>query len=367
MSSFSRVGAVARIELARLLRSRIAFTILLVVPLAQVLLFGLAIRPEATTISVAIAAPSPASAKIIADRLGKQSGLQIVPRDLSSGEAAAAVRAGDALIGIEVPVTRSFANPTAPLVPLRVIVDASHAGLTETAIARIETVYWHELAARADAADGGPGFVVERLYNPQARADWTFLPALIGVTVMIGMIMLGTLSLAREREGGTWEALLVLPIRPIEALAGKLLPYVVIGTVQGIAVLSIAAVGFGLPLKGSVVALIALLPLFAAAHLVLGFAIAARARTQLEALQGAVAFYLPAMLLSGFLYPFATLPAWAQWLGSIFPLTHFIRAARGATVRGDGMVAVAQHAGPIAVFLFVALGVALLAQARRLD
>jgi ABC-2 type transport system permease protein len=367
MSAVRRIRAVATIELVRLLRSRMAFALLLIVPLAQVLLFGFAIRPDAATITIAIAAPSSASAKAVSDRLAKQPGFAIVAGNLGPGEAAAAVREGRALIGIEVPVTRSFANLRAPLVPLRVVVDASNAGLTATATARLETEYWHEIAARADAVDIGPRLVVERLYNPQSRPDWTFLPALIGVTVMIGMIMLGTLSLAREREGGTWEALLVLPIRPVEALAGKLLPHVVIGTLQGLTVLAIAAQGFDLPLRGSIAGLIVLLPLFAAAHLVLGFAMAARARTQLEALQGAIAFYLPAMLLSGFLYPFATLPHWAQRLGSIFPLTHFIRAAQGATIRGDDLLTVAGHAGPIALFLLAVLGVALLLQVRRLD
>jgi ABC-2 type transport system permease protein len=185
--------------------------------------------------------------------------------------------------------------------------------------------------------------------------------------VMIGMIMLGSLSLAREREGGTWEALLALPLRPVEALVGKLLPYAVIGTLQGILVLGIGIAAFDLPTRGNVVALIALLPLFTLAHLTLGYAIAARAATQLAALQGAVAFYLPAMLLSGFLYPFATLPRWAQVLGDVFPLTHFIRAARGALLRDDNAVVVLTHAWPIAAFLLVTGGAAWALQARRLD
>ena len=124
---------------------------------------------------------------------------------------------------------------------------------------------------------------------------------------------------------------------------------------------------FGLPVRGNAVALAAILPLFAAAHLVLGYAIAARARSQLAALQGAVAFYLPAMLLSGFLYPFATLPGWAQAIGNLFPLTHFIRAATGVMLRGEGWADVLVQALPIAVFTVIAAAIATLCQARSLD
>lgn len=367
MTGWHRIGAVAWIEIIRLTRSWIALTLLLLVPAAQVLLFGYAIRPSGELTGVAIAAEARADADTVARSLGRQAGLRVTTSALKPGGAAAAVRRGDALIGIELAEQPSFANPTAKIRPVRIIVDASNAALVATAVPAIEAAYWHGLADRADVVDTGPGYMIERLYNPDARADWTFLPALIGVTVMIGMIMLGTLSLAREREGGTWEALLALPIEPIEALIGKLLPYVVIGTVQGILVFVAGVWLFGLPVRGAAGALLALLPVFAAAHLVLGYAISARATTQLAALQGAVAFYLPAMLLSGFLYPFETLPGWARAIGNLFPLTHFIRAARGALLRGDNAAQVLGHGVPIVAFLAIALMAALALQTRRLD
>jgi ABC-2 type transport system permease protein len=367
MSGARRIGAVAWLELLRLFRSRIAITLLLVVPALQVLLFGYAIRPTGGAITVAIAASAPADAAAVARSLDSTPRLRIVRRGGVPGSADAAVHAQKALIAIEVPDRASFANPTAGLQPVRIVVDSSNATLTAGAVPAIEAAYWRALAERGDIADTGPGYRIEQLYNPDARADWTFLPALIGVTMMISMIMLGTLSLAREREAGTWEALLSLPIGNAEILLGKLAPYVVIGSVQGMLVLALGIGLFGLPARGDVVALILLLPLFAAAHLALGLAIAARAATQLAALQGAVAFYLPAMLLSGFLYPFETLPLWAQAVGQVFPLTHFIRAARGVLLRGDGGDVVTLEAWPIAAFLVIALAVALLAQRRRLS
>ncbi len=367
MSAVRRIVAVARVECLRLLRSRMTFTLLLLVPALQVLLFGYAIRPTAASVSVAIAAPSADYGRSVAGELARDDDLRIVARDLKPGQAEAMVRAGRALIGVEIPESRGFGEVHFVQKPLRVVVDAANASLTAAAVPRIEKAYWREIVVRADVEGNGPGLTIERLYNPASRADWTFLPSLIGVTVMIGMIMLGSLSLAREREGGTWEALAAMPLRAAEVLLGKLLPYAVLGTAQGILVLAIGIALFDLPMRGSVGALLLLLPLFAAAHLVLGYAISARATTQLAALQGAVAFYLPAMLLSGFLYPFETLPRWAQALGSCFPLTHFITAAQGATLRGADARQVLISGAPILVFLAAATALALFADARRLD
>lgn len=367
MIALRRIAAVARVELLRLMRSRTTFTLLVLVPALQVLLFGYAIRPTAASVSVAVGAPTPAIAADAIRALHRLPGLTVIPGPSSADSAEQAVRAGRALIGIEVPALRSFANPTQVQHPLRIVVDGTNAALTKAAVARIEAGYWRGLAERAEAADSGPGILVEQLYNPEGRADWTFLPSLIGVTVMIAMVMLGSLSLARDRESGSWEGLLGLPIEPAETFLGKLLPYAAIGTVQGLLVLAAGVRLFDLPARGSVAALILLLPLFATTHVALGYAISVRARTQLAALQGAVAFYLPAMLLSGFLYPFETLPSWARWIGNAFPLTHFIRAARAALLRGAGAAEVLAHGWPMILFLLAATTAALLAQARRLD
>jgi ABC-2 type transport system permease protein len=362
--NWARIGAVARLEMLRLIRSRLALMLLLFVPVLQVILFGYAIRPEGATVTIVIAAPTPESAQSIIREIAKQPGFRLQTLVLPPGGAAAAVKEGRAIIGIEIPELPSFADPFAPRVPARIVVDGTNPTLSNAAAARLEARYWQALAERADA--GGPGLRIERLFNPDARADWTFLPALAGVTVMIAMIMLGSLSVAREREGGTWETLSSLPLSAPEILIGKILPSTLFGTVQGLFVLGIGVLLFDLPMRGSLIALIALLPFFAAAHLAIGYAISVRATTQLAALQSAVAFYLPAMLLSGFLYPFDTLPRWAQIIGSAFPLTHFIRASHGAVLRGDGTAVVLSHGGPIIVALLIAFGIARAAQSQSM-
>ena len=363
----SVVVAIARLELARLLRARTSFTLLLLVPALQVILFGTAIRPQPAQITVAIAAPAPQSAAAVAERLRADPRIGVTQIGLAPGKAEAAVRNGDAMIGIEVPETASFANPFPPRVPVRIVVDTADGVSTDMAASRLVAIYWQDVVRRNGDGPPVPDIEIRRLNNPQVRADWTFLPALVGVTVMISMIMLGCLSLAREREAGTWETLLSLPVGRGQLLLGKLLPYAALGTVQGVLVLSAGVMLFGMPTRGPVWALIALLPIFASAHFLMGYVISARARTQIEALQGSVAFYLPAMLLSGFLYPFDALPRWAQTIGNVFPLTHFIRASRDVLLRGRGIDSLLRHGLPITVFLIVAAVAGLHLQARKLD
>jgi len=354
-----RTLAIARVELIRLLRARVALTMLLLVPAMQVVLFGYAIRPGPATVTVAISGPS----RVLVDRgaavLGAEPGVAIGRTSATPGDAEQAVRNGDAAIGIDLP------SPFAAQGAVRVFVDATEPALVDGATQAVRAAYWRAEAEQADATAMPPEIV--RLFNPEARADWSFLPALVGVTVMIAMVMLGALSVARERETGTWESGHALPLGPGVRLVGRTLPYAVIGSIQGILVLAAGHALFDLPVGRGWTAICLLLPWFAAAHVVLGQAIAARAAGQLEALQGVIAFYLPAMLLSGFLYPFASLPHWARAIGSVFPLTHFIRAARGAVLRRESWAIVLAHGVPILGFLVLAGMVALIGAKRKLD
>ncbi len=353
--------AIARVELLRLLRSRMTFTLLMLVPALQLVLFGYAIAPSSRLVTVAVAAPSLGEADNFVSQLSREPHVSIVAQSGHPGTAEALALSGMALVGVELPVRRSADNPDVPVLPIRVTIDASDAPMAETAILRIEAIYWRQ---RAEAARDGerPALHIKKLHNPDLRDNWTFLPALSGVTMMIAMLLLGCLSIAREREGGTWETFLTLPIHPLAAVFGRLLPGTVIGTVQGISVILIGHWLFDLPLHGNVMALFfVMVPLFAAAHLALGQAISARAASQLAALQGAVALYLPAMLLSGFIYSLDAMPHWAQHLGALFPLTHFIRAARGVLLRGDGALAILASSWPVALALITAIGLTLLA------
>lgn len=342
-----QILALTALETGRLLRSRVAFSLLLLVPALQVVLFGYAVNPTGGRVTVAVAGLATAPLPRIVRAVEATPSLTLIGPPGPPGAAEEAVRRGAARIGIEA------APPDAPNA-LVVFVDAGNPALTANAVARIEGAYWKSVGEIAGLDKRAKGVAWRFVGAPESRSDWAFLSGLVGVTVMISMIMLGALSIAREREGGQWETLRTLPIGPLGLMIGKLAPYAAIGAGQGLLVLVAGRLLFGLPLPGAVLALVALLPVYAFANLAIGFAIAARAENQLVALQGGVAAYLPAMLLSGFLYPRETMPHWARLLSEIFPLTHMIAASRGVILQGWSASAVFAEAAPIALIAALA-------------
>jgi len=179
-----------------------------------------------------------------------------------------------------------------------------------------------------------PAVNVEWLLQSRGRTAWTIVPGLAGVVVMISMLMLGALTLVRERERGSWETLLATPVEAIDALVGKLSPYVInrYGSSCRCNLCRQAAFRFAGKRRSS--RLLAAMPLYSAAHLILGFSVSALAENQLQAVEGAVFFYLPSMLLSGFMFPVPGMPVWARIIGEALPLTHIVRATRGVLLKG---------------------------------
>jgi ABC-2 type transport system permease protein len=267
-----------------------------------------------------------------------------------------AVRAGQAQVGVD---WLASGQP-------RLIADASDPAATRPATLalaiELQRVRAQTLAPMLDTS--APP--IEWLHNPDARTSWSLTPALIGVVVMISTLLLGALTLVREREQGTWEALLATSIDGTDALLGKLGPYVIAGLAQALIVAGVAHAAYGVPFSGSLAALTCAAVLFAATHLLVGFALSAVAATQLQAIQSAVFFYLPAMLLSGFMFPFQGMPRWAQLLGECLPLTHFVRIARGVMLRGEQLEQVMPELWPIAAFGALAGALALAAYRRHL-
>jgi ABC-2 type transport system permease protein len=205
------------------------------------------------------------------------------------------------------------------------------------------------------------------LYNPEGKSSWAIAPGLAGVVVMISMLMLGALTLVREREQGSWESLLATPVDALDALVGKLSPYLLLGVAQAAIVILVAHALLEVPVRGAIAALLVSTLLLAAAHLVLGFALSALAESQMQAIQGAVFFYLPSILLSGFMFPFLSMPRWAQLVGEALPLTHFVRAARGVLLRGESATFVWQEMRYLIPFIFMAGAAAVVCYRRRLN
>ena len=361
----ARMLAVARVEILHLILDRTTISLILLVPAIQIVLFGYAVNLDPRHVPIAVAGDHGDRANQVSRVIGETGYFMIVADGLKPGAAERMVAQGKALVGIEVP-HQEHSDRGAVLEEPKVVVDATDPAAVRPALAALENAYWRH-AAQLYAIGPVASARVEWLYNPDGRTAWTIVPGLAGVVVMISMLMLGALTLVRERERGSWETLLATPVDAFDALIGKLSPYVIIGTVQATVVIGVAGLLFNLPATGDLWALLIAVPLYSAAHLILGFAFSALAESQLQSIQGAVFFYLPSMLLSGFMFPFLGMPAWARSIGEMLPLTHFVRATRGVLLKGEGVSLVAREMAPVAMFTLVAAALALAAYRRRID
>jgi ABC-2 type transport system permease protein len=351
-----RWRAVARVEILHLIKDRPTLAIVVAVPALQILLFGYAVRFEPRDVPIAIAREQAEPQGLLIRAITETGLFRVVADGLRPGAAAGLVARHRAAIGIEFPPS----DPEAGSGLIRVVIDGTDPETVRPAILALEATLLRE--AQTPRLPLG----VDWLYNAQGRSTWAIAPALSGVIVMITMLLLGALTLARERERGTWEGLLATPVTGLDALIGKLSPYLVLGTAQAAVVILVAHALFALPMRGSFGTFLWAAALLALAHLALGFALSARAETQVQAIQGAVVFYLPSMLLSGFIFPFTGMPRWAQLIGEALPLTHFVRAARGLLLRSDDSWLVAHEMWPVAAFAVAAAVVAIHAYRRRL-
>jgi ABC-2 type transport system permease protein len=362
-----RIFAIGRIETLFICGDRATLGLILVVPALQIVLFGYAVNFNPRDVPIAIARAAAERQSALSDAIDETGYFRVVADRLADGAAEQQVRSRRALIGVELgdPAAGDDAWSSAASSP-RLIVDASEPSAVRPAVLALQSA-WLRRALPATGFDFVPAVRIDWLYNPDGRTAWSLVPGLAGVVVMISALLLGALTLVRERERGTWEALLVTPVRPVEALLGKLAPYVLLGVLQAGVVVALGHALFDVPVRGSVTLLLAASGLFAAAHLTLGFALSALAQTQVQAVQAAVLFYLPSMVLSGFMFPFEGMPRWARALGEALPLTHFVRVARGVLLRGAGNAEIVAELTPVLLFLVAATAVALAAYRRRLD
>ncbi|MGB6063472.1 MAG: ABC transporter permease [Desulfomonilaceae bacterium] len=215
--------------------------------------------------------------------------------------------------------------------------------------------------------DGPIDLRVHALYNPEVITQYNIVPGLIGVVLTMTMVMITALAITRERESGTMENLLSMPTRPLEVLIGKIIPYILVGYIQVALILLAAYFLFQVPMVGSVVLLLVLMILFIMANLAIGITYSTIAENQRQAIQMAFFFFLPNILLSGFAFSFRGMPGWAQTIGELLPLTHFLRIVRGILLKGNGLADVAPEIWPIALFTVVALAIGVKRYRRTLD
>jgi ABC-2 type transport system permease protein len=373
--SWSRWMGIIVKEFIQLRRDRLTFGMVVGIPILQLILFGFAINadPKQLPTAVLVADHSP-YARTVVQGLRNSGYFRIDHEAANETEADAMLARGEVQFVVTVPAQfgRALARGEKPV--LLVEADATDPSATGNAIAALQGAVraslTHDLVgplARLNE-DADPVDVrVHRRYNPEGVTAYNIVPGLLGTILTMTMILMTGLAMTRERERGTFENLLATPALPIEVMTGKIVPYILIGLVQVTLLLAAALLLFAVPLAGSVALLYLAVLVFIAANLALGITFSSMARNQLQAMQMTFFFFLPSILLSGFMFPFRGMPVWAQWLGNVLPLTHFLRLVRGIMLKGSGLVELWPEVWPILAFLAAAIALGLAVYRKTLD
>jgi ABC-2 type transport system permease protein len=362
--SFARAYAIGLKEFVQMRRDRLTFAMIVGIPIAQVLLFGYVINTDPKSLPTAVVDYDRSEfTRSIVSALVNTGYYDVVPGVRSSGEADAMLARGEVQFAVVFPPDFSRRLQRGERPAALFAADATDPAATGNALAALskvsETALGRELAGPlAGLSPVPPPFTlnIQRRYNPEGATEYNIVPGLLAVILQLTMVMMTAFAITRERERGTFEGLLATPVRPLEVMAGKISPYIVVGLIQAVIILLAARYLFGVPMVGSLALLGAAMMLYIAALLGLGYAISTLAANQLQAMQMTFFFFRPTMLLSGFMFPFRGMPVWAQWLGEIFPATHFLRIVRGILLKGNAAPDVAPHVWPIALFM-LAVGV----------
>ncbi len=373
--SLSRFWAMIVKEFIQMRRDRLTFGMMIGIPLVQLILFGYAINsdPKHMAAAVLVADHGP-QGRTLLWAIQNSGYFDFVRQVQTEQEGRDVLARGEVQFVFNIPenFTRDFLRGDRPAVLVEA--DATDPGATGIALgslnALLNTALQNDLkgplaylAATAQPLD----IRVHALYNPESITQYNIVPGLMGVVLTMTMAMITAVAITRERERGTMENLLSMPTRPLEVMVGKLVPYILIGYVQVGLILVVARLLFRVPMVGSLVLLVGVALVFIAANLAIGITFSTVARNQLQAMQMSFFFFLPSMLLSGFMFPFRGMPRWAQWLGEVLPLTHFLRIIRGILLKGNGLPDVTRELWPIALFAVVALAVAVKRYRQTLD
>lgn len=373
--SWSRwIGIIVK-EFIQLRRDRLTFGMIIGIPIMQLILFGYAINSDPKHLpSAAVIADHSLYSRTLLQGL-KNSGYFLIDHEVSGkAEADKLMAEGEVQFVVTIPENfgRMLVRGERPT--LLIEADASDpsatgnaiaalAGVARTALARDLQGTLRLLAPSADPID----IRVHRQYNPEGITSYNIVPGLLGTILTMTMILMTGLAMTRERERGTFENLLSTPALPIEVMTGKIVPYIMIGLIQVTLLLAAAVLIFRVPMHGSLLLLYFSVSLFIAANLTLGITFSSIARNQLQAMQMTFFFFLPSILLSGFMFPFRGMPQWAQWLGTILPLTHFLRIVRGILLKGNTFAEVWPNIWPIIVFTLAVIGLGLGVYRKTLD
>ena len=377
MKNFSpaRLWAIVVKEFVQMRRDRVTFGMMIGIPLMQLVLFGYAINsdPKHLPAAVLLADHGP-QGRTLLHAIQNSSYFDFVRQVETESEGREVLARGEVQFVISIPedFTRDLLRGNAPTILVEA--DATDPAATSNALGSLQnllnTALQNDLKGPLSflAAPGGPiNLRIHAMYNPEAITQYNIVPGLMGVVLTMTMVMITGLAITRERESGTMENLLSMPTRPLEVLIGKIIPYILVGYIQVGLILAVARLLFHVPMAGSLVLLLLVALVFIAANLAMGIMFSTVAENQLQAVQMAFFFFLPSLLLSGFMFPFRGMPRWAQIIGEVFPLTHFLRIVRGILLKGNGFYDIVQQGWQIALFAVIAVAIGVKRYRQTLD
>lgn len=373
--TFHRLWAIVLKEFIQMKRDRVTFAMMVGIPLMQLMLFGFAINSDPKHLPAAVrAADQGPFARTLVAALRHSDYFALTREAPTEAEADRLLKLGEVQFVINIPedFSRQLLRGERPTILIEA--DATDPAATGPALSAVRaiasTVLSRDLTgpnARLRGSDGPIDFQIHAHYNPENITQYNVVPGLMGVVLTMTMVVITALAITRERERGTMENLLATPVRPFEVMVGKILPYIVVGYIQVSLILLAARFIFGVPMVGNLALVYAVALLFIACNLAMGITFSSLAQNQLQAVQMAFFFFLPSILLSGFMFPFRGMPEWAQWVGSCLPNTHFLRIVRGILLKGNGLAEIAPELWPLALFLIIAMTVGVKRYRQTLD
>lgn len=361
---WGRFKAIAYKEFIHIKRDRPSLIIAFMMPLMLLFLFGYAVSTDVENIDLVVYDQSRSQASLELVESFTQSGVFIFNEYASSmTDVENALDSGTSKTALIIPAEYHNDIYRLPGPEVQVLVDGSDPMIARTAMNSALIIGQNKnleiISNKAgQSLSRGISFQPRVWYNPEMKSINFNIPALIGLILQNITVMLTAFTLVRERERGTLEQLIVTPIRPVELMAGKLIPYIVIAAIDVVVALGVNALWFGVPIQGSFLLLIFLSTIFLVAALGIGLLISTIAKTQLQAMQATVAFLLPSVLLSGFMFPREAMPLIIQGLGLLMPLTYFLEILRGIIVKGIGLQVLWQQALILTVFSLAIIGIA---------
>lgn len=373
--SLSRILAVLAKEFTQLVRDRLTYAMILGIPVIQLLLFGYAINSDPKHLPTAVLVQDQGDfSRSVLAAMNNSEYFDFVQAVRTPAELDRLIATGTVQFAVTIPGDFTRKVVRGENAEILVEADASDPAATGPAVSALAVLPQYALKHDLDGPLASRGttkqpfeIVVHRRYNPENETSFNIVPGLVGTILTMTLVMMTALAMTREIERGTMETLLATPLRPLEVMVGKLTPFVLVGIIQAAVIMTMARLLFGVPMEGGWAALILGLLLFIIGSLSLGFLISTLARNQLQAMQMSFFYFLPSILLSGFLFPFRGMPQWAQWIGLLIPVTHMLRVVRGAMLKGVGVEDVLPSLGALALFMLIVATLAVRAYRTTLD